>query len=277
VPDRKYTPTFGGTSSATPQVAAAAACLQGLAKQFWGIPLSPEQIRVALGAPAPVPLDPPRLFGGFGQFCTLDLDPDEGPNLIGLYPNVAGTFGSAASVILNQSGISFFGENPLVDDIQVLVGTLVHGNVFSIKASDNNHLVISSRTTTPSGPEVAKRGDIISGNITDVLIRSHVNFSNVDDITVTAETFVTGGAGVLLLYMYSWDFGRWLVAGVDVLDGDDSIFPVGNANQFIRDSDKRVLFRLQTVSSAFGPDYEAFHDWVELDAGGDPHVPSDGP
>ena len=53
----------------------------------------------ALGAPGTPPNPPPRLLGGFpGPQCTLDFDPTEGPHMIGVFPNVAGDFGSAASL-----------------------------------------------------------------------------------------------------------------------------------------------------------------------------------
>jgi len=42
---RDYTDTFGGTSSASPIVASAAAALQGIAKDLFGTPLLPFQLR----------------------------------------------------------------------------------------------------------------------------------------------------------------------------------------------------------------------------------------
>jgi hypothetical protein len=47
-PNRWYTDTFGGTSSASPTVAGAAANLQGIARQMFGTPLLPFQIRSLL-------------------------------------------------------------------------------------------------------------------------------------------------------------------------------------------------------------------------------------
>jgi hypothetical protein len=279
-PDRSYTPVFGGTSGATPQIAGAVACLQGLAKQFYGIPLTPEQIRSALGAPGltPAPCRRSWLDCGFTDLCGWDINPDEGPNLIGPYPSLAGSFGSAASAILNQSFLGFDG-NPLVDEIQILVGTLVQGNVFSIKALDGNFLVISSGLTTPGGSGVSKRGDIISGELTDVLITAHTEFDDVDNLTISADSFVTGGAGIMLLYIYSWDYARWLVGGIAFMGDPENppVFPIGNASQFIRNGNRKVMFRIQTVSSAFGPDYEVWHDRIGLFAGGNPQAPSDGP
>ncbi|MHC5005159.1 MAG: S8 family serine peptidase, partial [Planctomycetota bacterium] len=51
-PERQYTTSFDGTSAASPMVAGAIACLQGVARQFFGIPLQPGQIRsVRAGIP----------------------------------------------------------------------------------------------------------------------------------------------------------------------------------------------------------------------------------
>ena len=46
------------------------------------IPLAPEVLRVAMGAPGTPPAVPTRLFGGFpdGQNCNLDLDPETKDN-----------------------------------------------------------------------------------------------------------------------------------------------------------------------------------------------------
>ena len=142
-----------------------------------------------------------------------------------------------------------------------------------------NFLIISSQLTTPGGSGVSKRGDIISGQITDVLVTAHTEFDDVDNLTISADSFVTSGAGIVLLYIYSWDFNRWLVGGIAFLGDPDNlpIFPIGNASQFIRDGNRKVLFRIQTVSGAFGPTYEAWHDRLGLFAGGNPQVPSDGP
>jgi hypothetical protein len=218
---------------------------------------------------------------GYPDFCTWDTDISEGPNLLGPYPCLAGGFGCAGSQILNQSGLGF-DANPLVDEIEILIGTLVHGNVFSIKADDGNNLVISSALETPSSPSFSDRHPIISGQTTDVLIRAHTQFPRVDEMTIAIDSFVSGGAGVVLLYLYSWDYGQWLVAGVALVGTTDEpelagVFNITNARQFIRSGDRQVEMRLQTVSSPYGPDYEVFHDLIYLEAGANPQVPSDGP
>jgi hypothetical protein len=288
--NRSYSSTFGGTSAATPMVASLVASLQGLSKMMWGIPLSPGTMRSLVSGHGfwQCGLSPDNLPGstaipffpcleGTAIMNHGDWNMDETGNLIAL-SNIS--FTSAFRVAEEVVAGSFFDGNPLVDEIEILVGQLIEGNVNSIKASDDAHLVISSELTNPTGPEVSKRGDIITGLVTDVLVESHVQFDNVDNLTIAAETFVTSGAGIVLCYIYNWDFGQWMVGGVAFLTGDPDevvFFPIGNASQFIHSGDQQVRFRIQTVSGAFGPTYEAFHDFIGLTAGGNPIVPSDGP
>ncbi|MHC4128244.1 MAG: S8 family serine peptidase [Planctomycetota bacterium] len=290
VHNRAYTSTFGGTSAAAPQVASIVACLQGLSKMMWGIPLSPVTMRGLVAGHGfvqcrfqdteEIPGDSPLPFRPCPAAPWImsegDWNRDETANRVADV-NVAfsNTFRVAEEVVTGE----FFSGNPLVDEIEILVGHHVAGNLFSIKARDNAHLVISSELTNPTGPSVSDRGDIITGYITDVLVRSHTQFGNVNSLTIAAETFVTGGAGVVLCYIYSWDFEQWMVGGVAFLLGlpDENVFfEIGNASQFIHAGDQLVLFRIQTVSAAFGPTYEAFHDFIGLTAGGNPIVPSDG-
>jgi hypothetical protein len=289
--NRSYTSAFSGTSAAAPQVASLVACLQGLSKMMWGIPLSPGTMRGLVSGygavqcgfqdvdevpgDSPLPIRPCPTFPWI--WSEGDWNRDETANRVA-EDNVAFTnaFRVAQEIVTGQ----FFSGNPLVDEIEILVGQHVAGNLFSIKSSDDAHLVISSELTNPTGPAVSDRGDIITGYITDVLIRSHVQFGNVNNLTISSETFVTAGAGVVLCYVYSWEYEQWMVGGVAFLPGiepnETAVFPIGNASQFIHDGDRLVLFRIQTVSGAFGPTYEAFHDFIGLTAGGNPIVPSDG-
>ncbi len=278
-PDRSYTPLFGGTSAAAPQIAGLAACLQGLAKQFYGITIMPEQIRAALGAPGIPPPVPPRLFGGFpegpGQ-CGLDLDPDQGPHMIGPYPDVAGNFGSAASSILNQSFLGF-DDAPLIDDITILRGNLVYGNVFSIKASDNNYLVIESEYTTPNhsggGPENPQY--ISFGEVTDVLVTAHADIPGANAFLVEVESHTSSGTSIMFLELWDWDWNRYAFVGFAPLFGIDTLFqfPVDGTARYINQLDQRILIRVWTLSlggnspPGFGlppNSYRVHHDLINL-------------
>ncbi|MCH7798553.1 MAG: lamin tail domain-containing protein, partial [Planctomycetes bacterium] len=151
-PDRRYTNQFSGTSAATPQIAGLAACLQGLARQFYGIHLQPEVIRQAVGTGFVQCgiIDADDLPGFPAELdCGPDVDPDSGPNKIGRYPFLVGAPLSSAQQILTQSSAGF-SDSPLVDGLTILTGELIQGNVFSIKGADNNYLIVESRHTNPS-------------------------------------------------------------------------------------------------------------------------------
>ena len=282
-PNRFYTDVFGGTSSAAPQIAGLAACLQGLARQAYGIHLQPDVIRSALAFGGLLQcgiLDPDDL-PGFPAIldCGPDLDPDSGPNKIGIYPFlVGGTENSAARFILNFAG---FNESPLVDGMTVLTGELIQGNVNSIKASDDNHLIIESRFASPTDIGGSSHGGLASGQTTDVMIEAHMESPNVNTIDLFVESHVNGGSGIELVYLFDWQLNRWLAIGVDFLDTvdpDDLIpFTVENAARFVRASDNKVLIRVWTVSLGVAGQYRAFHDWVNIERGGGTAFISGGP
>jgi hypothetical protein len=273
-PNRAYRADFGGTSAAAPQIAGLAACLQGLAKQFYGITLMPEQIRDAIevwfreGSS--------RLFGGFEDenqgFCWLDLNPELGPNQIGLYPNVM----TAGTNIITQSFIGF-NDSPLVDDVVVLKGEHIYGNKFSVKGSDNNYLVIEAEYThrgdapnPPGGgggggggggawyPEMAQVDYLATGDITDIGIVGHADIPGVNSMAMESELADPGVFTLVFVEAYDWNAGDW--SYVDVVwmngapeDGADWYFvhTASATQRFVRESDDRILFRMWTLGFSF--------------------------
>lgn len=290
---RTYTATFNGTSAASPQIAGLVANLQGLAKQFYGIPLMPEQIRGILGAPGvPPPLPAPRLFGGHdGPFCTLDVNPEIGPFMIGPYPDVAGNFGSAGSVMLNQSSVGF-DDSPLVDSIEILRGTKVFGNVFSIKGSDNNRLKIKSEYTEPTDNQHLGITYLGYGHMTDVKVVAHADIPVVGTVAVIVEGHSSDGLAIaggglvgnalLFVELFDWANNRWQVQAIDNLLITDPVliplYPVVNAWRFVNDDD-RIETRVWTLTlgglfgGGFGgaPDgtYLISYDWIDIRVGVD--------
>ncbi len=293
--NRSYTNTFGGTSAAAPQVAGLVACLQGLSKMKWGIPLSPTSIRALLNnqildvnflACGLSPTDTPGATGTKVP-CLTFLSPCPGAPFRSIYSNgtwdVGGTdefiglyadaFQSATLVVAS----AWFEGNPNLDSIQVLEGELIFGNVFSIAASDNNHLVIQSVTSSPSGPGVTDRGNIAIGKATDLLVRFNAPPTNVTGFQVQVESHVTGPPVFMLVYLYNWDALQWMVAGfaiVDVLQNLNRIFLVGSPGPFVNESDHDlVLMRLQTVLLGVGPQYRVFYDRIAIEFSGNQFVP----
>jgi len=282
-PTRSYTSSFSGTSAAAPQIAGLAACLQGLAKQFYGIPLGPLNIRAALATGfLQCGFADPDELPGFpvlpGEGCLPDIDPDAGPNKIGIYPRPARGQITSGNSVLNNSG---FNGSPLIDDLVIITGELIHGNVFSIKGADDNYLVIESRAANANGVGTpGHNGGIVTGQTTMFQVGAHMQNPNIESIEVDIEAFVDNGTGIQLLYMFDWQLNRWLAIAVQFLGVGDNdtatVFPVENASRFIRSSDNRLMLRVQTVALGVGGLHRSFTDWVNISRGlGDAFISSD--
>lgn len=272
---RSYTAGFSGTSAACPQIASCNIMLQGLVKQFYGLTFLPEQIRSAMGAPGVPPNPPPRLFGGFDEDCYLDVNVNEGPNMIGTFPNLAGDFGSAASVVLNQSGAGF-DDSPLVENLAVIRGTLIFGNFFSIKGLDGNFLIVAPEATdrdhqVGAGEAVGAGGGaggaaapglaipqarrvtyLSGGDIADVIA---VAEANVPQPLVFSVRVVYGPMEVLTIRIveaFNWSRDKWDFFGLDIDQGTNAgaegIYNAFSApRNYVRISDNRILVRVYTI------------------------------
>ena len=218
--ERSYTVSFGGTSAACPQIASSVLMVQGLAKQFYGIAFLPEALRGLMGAPGvPPPSPAPRLFGGFDDTqtqCNLDLDPEEGPNMIGVFPNLHGDFGAISSVLVNQSGVGF-DDAPIVDNFAILRGELIYGSFFSLKGNDGNLLRIDPEWTqagqasghafgigAPGGtgaqgagfaiPQAQDVTYLATGDVADVVVVAHAGRQSTGSPPGTSRLRRHGGA-----------------------------------------------------------------------------------
>ena len=271
---RTYQMNFAGTSAAAPQVAGLAACLQGLCKMMWGISFAPEQVRTMVGAHYVFGecgfggLPPPGRAGIPGLPCALfplysngDWDPTATPNHVGFYTNAVG---AAESALQGQ----WFSGNPYIDGIEVLEGQFLYGNINSILASDGNNLVVRSVVSQPSGPGASKRGNILSGKTTDVLVTAHTTNPNIQSFSVTVDSSSSPPPPVfMIIYLYNFDLGQWWIAGVGpVLNPVIFLFPTANAPAFINENNNNeVLIRVWTVTVALGPQYTVFHDRIGFD------------
>ncbi|UCD75074.1 MAG: S8 family serine peptidase [Phycisphaerales bacterium] len=297
-PLRSYTPLFNGTSAAAPQVAGLIACLQGLAKQFYGIPLTPGQIRFILGCPGTVPT-PLRLFlnGGFGDMdCGLDVDPAEGPNMAGVYPEPV----DAAATMLTQDG-GGFNDSPLIDSVHILRGNHIFGNGYSVKGTDDWYLIVESKYTErndgpdggysdgsghsglistdpldPNGP-AGQVKYLATGQIVDLMVVGHADIPIVNSLQVTTEIQYPGQTTLLLVELYDWQDMRWQFADVVQLTSDGGGGDILNnhaaysASRYVRGSDDKIFIRLWTFglggwAGGDGTDsYELRVDWVNLE------------
>lgn len=308
-PLRSYTASFGLTSAAAPQIAGLVACLQGFAKQYYGIPLMPEQIRAVLGVPADIP-DPSRtlFIGGFGDTadCGYDVDPNEGPNWIGHYPDVV-TCASRLITGSEHDEWTGFNGSPLIDEIGILRGEHIYGNTFSVKESENSYLIVRSLFTQPgdgpsgggepgsqhspfsgssgfsgSGPgsEVGYYG---SGQVVDLMAIGHSDIDVVNSLRVTTELGYPGNITVLLVEIYNWDIMAWQFISAELMsagddDSDNTYAQVATyANRFVRPSDDKVFIRFWTLGLTGGMQgdgdlggiYDLKTDWVNLEVSED--------
>jgi hypothetical protein len=166
--NRYYTLSFGGTSSASPIVASAAAVLQGLNKQATGAPLPASQLRAAL-----VAAGSPQQSGLFP--ATQNIGPR--PTLV-----------SAAFAVLgpsdcNNTGIPDALETlnaPVVEPVQATVPA-VSGQTLALRviATDDSALTyqwMRGVEVLSDGPTVG--GSTISGATTDSMTIASIMLSD---------------------------------------------------------------------------------------------------
>lgn len=303
--NRSYTTSFGGTSSAAPMVAGLVTNMQGFATQFHGIPLMPVQIRAILtacpGGPTfpqcLIPFCDESLMPGAPDFpdppppeCIGDIDPDGDPNVIGPFSEARG---AGLSIITG----GFFGQSPGLGDIEVLRGTLLFGNANSVKASDDNRLVIKSQFTEPTANIHLGIVYLATGQITDVMLTAtaNPNLGTVTSLAIAHEGHVTNGSavcppvfsvtGMVFYEMFDWVVDRWAFAAFDNMLAFDPgsaecpipLNPVAAPARFVRAGDRRMLLRIWTLSlggnfGGFGgagaAPYVVRHDWINIIVGG---------
>jgi hypothetical protein len=281
-PNRWYTTTFGGTSAATPMIAAICADMQGLLKQFYGIPLTPDQLgSIVVGYCQclicdpmfrPGTLDPPDGNGA----CDPDAIPwdnEEEPDK----NNVALTcaaFNWAVELLTSE----WYNDSVLLDELWVLRGQHIVGNINSVKESDNNYLVIESEYTpqSPGGSDPLDPPYLGFGQVADVVVAAHADVPDVNLLQVGVESHVSNGVGLLFTDLWDWSQNRWIFNGFAVLFPFDNgyLFPTAVTGDFIRPSDDLALIRVQAITLG-GPDgggignpgataYRVFHDLIFL-------------
>jgi hypothetical protein len=226
---RCYTAQFSGTSAATAQVAGLVACLQGLARQFYGISLMPEQVRAAIGI-AGIDTLPERP-------CPNNLICDEPSPMprdlidIGPYPTTVGT----AAEMLTNSDLGF-PDSPWLGAVLVVRGHALYGNHFSVAADDNNYLVVESEFTLAGSQPDGIGGDdglgdpldnpiadivyIASGQICDLVVSSQAELVNPRaGLLVEVDAHTAGGFALLFVELYDWNLGHFTFAGFSIMPG----------------------------------------------------------
>ncbi|MCA9286885.1 MAG: S8 family serine peptidase [Phycisphaerales bacterium] len=269
---RTYTGTFNGTSSAAPIISGLAACLQGLAKQFYGTSLTPESLRNVISGNVFPQCEVPAgaLPGSEEPFqCGGDFNPDAPARLIGGFPQA---FEGGIGVIAGN----FFSASPAVD-YKVVTGTQLSGNLNSIKAPDNQFLVIKARqlgsggTGQGYGPPITY---LVGGYTTDIEVTmfttlepAQVSVLGVESISNTTQDFV-----LVAQYVYNWDSNRWTLlptidftgpAGIDLQN-------LVNKPESHVSTDGVIYVRVWTCGLGAVPQYNTRHDYITILLSPDP-------
>ncbi len=281
---RAYTSTFNGTSSAAPIISGLAACLQGLAKQFYGIPLPPSGIRsiisgntfpqcdIANSANIPGSQD--------GTQCGGDFDPEEEPRLIGGFPRA---YECGIGVIAGN----FFSTSDLTN-IKVVTGNLLFGNLNSVKALDTNFYTVASKKVSAGAqgngtpPAITY---ILGGQTTDIELRSFTGISE-DDVTGIAIQAIGGTNATYIVtaaYVYNWVDGRWTLIPLFDISPDGNLNYGGLLNQKPGNhigGGGQVMFRIWTCGLGAVPQHQVFHNLIDVTVsdipGFDPFTPPGG-
>lgn len=226
---RTYTTTFSGTSAATPIVAGIAARLQSLAKQFYGMPLSPAQIRALIAGNGISQCNAPTRDAVPGHdtptACPGSWRLDQPPDLIGGgapgLPNDP-PVGFPMLFPAGESLISaeYFGCTPVLQDVDTIRGTYLSGNTFSICSADGIYYKARSQYTQAGSLQPAPVDGVpgvtyvATGQIVDILVTAVSPSAAPAQMSVTALGVIpTGARSVTFLELFDWEQNRWMLGG----------------------------------------------------------------
>jgi hypothetical protein len=288
-----YTLRFAFTSAAGAQIAALTARLQGISKQFYQMPLSPDQFITGVGGVSnrhvyhpDFLLDDENVRGADpGLECFGDVDPQEEPNFAGGWPEAA----TCAAWII--AGTHFGQGLANLQGLMVLRGNHIFGSYYALGSSDDNYVIVESEYTNrdQSGPlddrAAASVRYLASGQMTDIIVDINAgNQGMVSELTVIHEVATTVNpltdTNLLIVELYDWTARKWDFVAFDTTTAEDvrrEGSPLFNFQRFIRSTDQMVKVRLYTIglggrnstSSTGGgaTPYVTRFDFVDLDVG----------
>ncbi len=278
-------------------IAGLAACYQGLAKTFFGIPLMPEQIRAVVGdtgwAQCGTGGGPPgdhvaQLTAILGA-CPdspwstyADWDTDETPNNIGIPAEPVVGFTDVPGSAIGLLTTGWFDGNGLLDgDIHILRGKHIYGNNLSIREVDGNFLIIESEygqagggsNLDPLNPPL-----LATGQVTDLAVEAHITPQAGSTLDVVVVSQLDAGGALALVELYNWTLKRYVFAGFGFVTPGGDIYGGGGlaSDQYARATDGLVMIRVWTIATGnqggiggAGATYRVLHDLVILGVNGD--------
>lgn len=272
---RTYTQGFSGTSGAGPIIAGSVALLQATAKQAFGGPLSPEQIRAVVS--------------GYGRLqcdscCSVEPDNPEAPFPPDCCPcgsklcefDAPNTPIGVCMPFLDDAGVGVItGGFPDGNrtEIQVLKGYPVNGppaSVF-IRAPDGNYLRLGTEQVN-AGQRVDGLTYFMSGPTTDIYAKLRSNITNPDEIEnlglvlvgrSNAQVTIVGG------FLFNYRRQRWDFIGVDfygpATQEDLIVMPVPGVNlESYFDESGVFRARVWTCGLGLSGPHQVWHDLINL-------------
>jgi len=289
---RFYTATFGGTSSAAPMVAATAVSMQGVAKMFFGIPLTPAQIRGILVGNYSCQdgvcgdeefisgtLDPPDCIPCMDaclQFDTPEVDID--PQLIGGQPNWGGAASSTTGQLIPALVGSGFFDDSILADALVLRGTRTYGSVVGLKAPEGNPLIVKSRFGEPGrgqaqGPFPAPTY-FFGGFMTDIGVTAQVPAPRtITQMAATVRIATSNTAGMIAGFeAFNVDQSRWDFLGVETdlapAYHDERMLPNPTftmSGDHVDPASGIAMIRIWVLGMGFGnAEFFTAYDWLDI-------------
>lgn len=249
---RLYTQNFGGTSAATAMVTGIVARMQAAARQFYGTPITPAQIRTVIAQTPSSYFQCPFAVGNerdlpFREGFPADTCTPPGPCAVECTPigcecvfHPIGPIPNLQQLPATMLSIDLFDGN--TSTVEVITGGQLVGyawNSFQIKVADGNYLRIVAQPRTAG--TVAKGLTYMStGRTTDVRVVKEVTLPNPEEtvnslnlqlVSRATRNFVLCGA-----FIYNNDRGRYEFFGA----------------QFLTTQAQPITFNLPQLS-AYGP------------------------
>lgn len=286
---RTYTYQFGGTSASSAMVAACVARMQGLATALFGTPLPTAAIKNTVRANV-------RPQCGLPETSPLQLtssDACAGDTIVGGgdFNSIRGFIDMSAAMASSLANQPFGSLPPGVAnyEVQVLVGKLLAGSAFSLRANDSVWMRIlsarpgSSTTTGPGfGPALFYPPTAL---LTDLMITITTTFTKPEQLfglSVTAAGQAQPISNVYTIYfVYNVQTRRWLMLPDTLLffsdtdepepDGDVPINSgeIGNLYNVINLMDLssgagKIRVRAVTIAPPIQNSYQAWWDLISV-------------
>jgi len=282
---RTYTLQFGGTSAAAAMVAGCAARMQSSATALFGVPLGADQIKTTVRAnirsQCGFPIDSPQQLTGSVP-CMGDTGGGEVNSIRGFID-----FGPALATSLATQPFGSLPQNVVGFEVTVLVGTLLAGNAYTVRADDSTWLKIQAKRVGGSSPQPLIGPAIFyppTAIISDVMVTVTTDFKSANDLTglncraigqanPTSNVFTTG-------YVFNAITQKWLLlpdmllflADEEPLPDGDVIIDSGGIGQLYNtlnlidfsSGEGKIRFRIVTSAPPLNNNYQTWWDFLAI-------------